>query len=95
MSGLSVSGESREERNYVTFYGPGRRLISYQIDSWDIEKAKEMARKLAPEPFKFNFCKRRRNDEELDSRIVMASSMYFLGVTPQPLEDGDVVLEWP
>ncbi len=107
------------------------------IDTWDVERAKQMARSITERhgatPFAFQFITRERGDADLDSKETARSQRYYLGgkvetvedvkrradpserillanmvgngwgriitntnswrVT-QPLEDGDVVLDW-
>ena len=128
------------KKHFVLFYSPGTfvsEMTEKEIDSWDIEKAKELARSVSErynaKPFGFRFITRSRNDNELDSKITEKSNMYYLGgkirhldfiilennpdeqilisnmkmngwdrvientnswKITQPLEPGDVVLEW-
>jgi hypothetical protein len=129
------------EQHFVTFYSPGSFVAEEStkpISAWDPDEAKEMARTITERydatPYGFRFTTRRREDDELDSKVVAKSALYYLGgkvetleevkaratekdrilvsnmenngwnriITndnswrwTQPLEDDDVVLEWP
>ena len=74
------------KKNFVIFYSPGSfvsEMTEKEIDSWDIEKAKELARSVSErynaKPFGFRFITRSRNDDELDSKVTEKSNMYYLG----------------
>ena len=128
------------KKHFVTFYSPGTFVSEYtskEIDSWDVNKAMEMARNIKERhsaiPYGFRFSTRERGAEDLDSRETEVSNMYYLGgrirhldfiilenkpdeqilisnmkmngwdrvientnswKITQPLEEGDVVLEW-
>lgn len=128
------------KKHFVTFYSPGTfvsEMSSKEIDSWDVEVAMEMARNIkerhSATPYGFRFSTRARGENDLDSKEVASSNMYYLGgrirhldfiiienkpdeqilisnmkmngwdrvientnswKITQPLEEGDVVLEW-
>lgn len=128
------------ERHFVNFYSPGMVVAestSKPIDAWDVETATAMARDLKERhgatPYGFRFTTRARSDDDIDSKEVKRSGMYYLGgkvetldelkaratsaehilvsnmeingwdriitndnswTWTQPLEEGDVVLEW-
>ena len=74
------------KKHFVTFYSPGTFVSENtvkEIDSWDVEKAKEMARNIKERhgatPYGFRFSTRERGDNDLDSKTVKYSGMYFLG----------------
>lgn len=74
------------KKHFVTFYSPGSfvsETTEKEIDSWDVEKAKEMARNIKERhgatPYGFRFSTRGREDNELDSKILNRSNMYYLG----------------
>lgn len=74
------------KKHFVTFFSPGTFVSEstcQEIDSWDVEKAKEMARNIKERhgatPYGFRFSTRERKDDELDSKTVANSGMYFLG----------------
>lgn len=71
---------------FVTFYSPGTFVseqTSLPIDSYDIDKAIEMARNIVERynsrPYGFRFSTRERKSHELDSRETHRSGMYYLG----------------
>jgi hypothetical protein len=73
------------EKHFVTFVSPGTfvpETTTKEIDSWDIDKAMEMARNVTERydatPYSFHFTTR-RNDGELDSKQTARSCNYFLG----------------
>jgi hypothetical protein len=81
------------EQHFVTFFSPGtfvHEQTTKPIESWDVDKAVNMARGITERynatPFGFRFSTRRREDHELDSRVVSRSGLYFLGGTVLTLE---------
>jgi len=82
------------EQHFVTFYSPGTFVseeTTKPIDAWDVEKAKALARTITERysatPYGFQFTTRSRTDEELDSRVVARSPMYWLGGKVETLEE--------
>ncbi len=82
------------KKHFVTFYSPGTIVHEYSekpIDSWDVDKAKEMAKDIlerySATPFGFQFSTRERKDDELDSKVIKKSNMYYLGGTILTLAD--------
>ena len=74
------------KKHFVTFYSPGTFVSEYtskEIDSWDVNKAMEMARNIKERhsavPYGFRFSTRERGDEDLDSQETEVSNMYYLG----------------
>jgi hypothetical protein len=74
------------KKHFVTFLSPGtfsHEETSKEIDSWDVEKAKQMARGIKERhnatPFAFYFTTRSRNSEDLDSKVSATSPTYYLG----------------
>lgn len=72
------------QQHYVVFYHEGIIVAdqySEPIDSWDVDTALKIWRSktLGSKPFCFKFITKARTDEELDSKVVQESSMYFLG----------------
>lgn len=74
------------KKHFVTFYSPGTfvsEMSSNEIDAWDVEKAKEMARNIEERhsaiPYGFRFSTRERGENDLDSKEVATSNMYYLG----------------
>ena len=73
------------EKNFVTFYSPGTfvaETTTKPIESWDVEKAREMAEAVTERynatPYGFRFSTRGRSDNELDSKVLRESPMYYL-----------------
>ena len=73
-------------KHYVIFYSPGSFVAERtdkEIDSWDVEKAKEMATEIkerhGARPYGFRFATRERGDNDFDSKETQRSKMYFLG----------------
>ena len=62
-----------------------------EIDSWDIEKAVQMSKTITErhgaKPYGFRFVTRERKKNELDSREVRVSGIYYLGGKILTLED--------
>lgn len=82
------------EQNYVTFYSPGTMFAEtnvIKVDSWDIEAAMEKARKIKQRhnatPYGFRFTTRGRAEDELDSKEIKSSPMYYLGGTVKTLAE--------
>jgi len=78
--------QKRMEHHFVTFYSPGTFLAeetTKPIASWNVKLAMRMARKVVERynatPYGFQFSTRARKANELDSRVVKTSGMYFLG----------------
>lgn len=74
------------QKHFVTFFSPGTftaETSSLPIDSWDVEKAKEMAHDVVERygatPFGFQFNTRTRGDADLDSKQSAQSPFYHLG----------------
>lgn len=80
--------------NFVIFFSPGTFVAESSmkpIDSWDVNKAMEMARSIKERynatPYGFQFITKERKDDELDSKEVKRSNMYYLGGTILTLEE--------
>jgi len=74
------------KKHFVMFYSPGTFFAETSekpIDSWDVEKAKKMARSIKERygatPYGFRFITRGRTAKELDSKEIALSPMYYLG----------------
>lgn len=72
--------------HFVTFLSPGtffHENTTKPIESWDVEKAKAMAKDIVERhgatPFAFYFTTRARGENELDSSQVAKSCTYYLG----------------
>lgn len=74
------------KKHFVTFYSPGTffsETSRAEIGSWDVDKAVELAKEIKERhgatPYGFRFLTKERTDEELDSKEVATSPMYYLG----------------
>lgn len=82
------------KKYFVTFFSPGTftsEMTVLPIESYDINKAMEMAREITERhgstPYGFRFETRSREDNELDSKVTATSNMYFLGGKVETLEE--------
>jgi hypothetical protein len=82
------------KKHFVIFYSPGTFVAEQdqqKIDSWDIYKAVEMSKKIKQRygatPYGFQFITRGRKDNELDSKVIKESKMYYLGGKVLTLQD--------
>ena len=73
-------------KHYAVFYSPGTFVSEeswVEIDGWDVYKAVELSRGIKERhgatPYGFQFKTKERGDEDLDSRVVETSAMYYLG----------------
>jgi len=80
--------------HFVTFYSPGSFVAeetTKPVESWDVAKAMEMARGITERynatPYGFQFSTRERKDDELDSKVVEKSALYYLGGKVETLEE--------
>lgn len=74
------------EKHFVTFFSPGTFVSeadTHEIDSWDANYAQHMARTIfqrhGARPYGFQFSTRGRGPNDLDSKVISQSGMYFLG----------------
>lgn len=74
------------EKHFVIFASPGTfvsETTERPIDSWDVEKAVDMARTVLERhnarPYGFYFTTRTRGPEDLDSKVTATSPLYYLG----------------
>lgn len=79
------SGENMKA-HFVTFLSPGTFMAedtTKPIESWDTDAAVKMARTVKERhgavPYGFYFTTRERKDDELDSKVVKRSGVYYLG----------------
>ena len=82
------------EKHFVKFFSPGTLVAeetTKPIESWDVDKAVEMSKEIkerhAAIPYGFCFVTRKRKDDELDSKEVARSGVYFLGGEVFTVED--------
>lgn len=91
-----MSADPRRARltaHFVTFYSPGTFVAedtTLPIDAWDVPTAKAMATDITERhgatPYGFRFTTRGREADELDSRVIARSPMYFLGGVVETLD---------
>ena len=81
-------------KHFVVYYSPGtlvHETSSREIESWDVEKAVAMAATIherhGATPFAFQFTTRERGEDDLDSRQVANSPMYYLGGRIETIEE--------
>lgn len=82
------------EKHFVFFLSPGTFVHEQsvrEIETWDVEQAKEMARNIKERygstPFAFYFITRSREDNDLDSKITQKSPKYYLGGKIETVEE--------
>jgi hypothetical protein len=82
------------EQHFVTFLSPATfvaEATTKPIDSWDVEKAQEMAHEITERysatPYGFRFSTRSRTDVDLDSKETATSGTYFLGGKIETLDE--------
>jgi hypothetical protein len=74
------------QRHFVEFLSPGTfvsETTEKPIDSWNVDVAVRMAADICERynarPYGFRFITRGRKDDELDSRVLDRSGIYYLG----------------
>jgi hypothetical protein len=74
------------QAHFVTFFSPGTfvaETTTKPIPSWDVDLAVAMSADIqerhAARPYGFRFITRAREDNELDSKQVASSPMYYIG----------------
>lgn len=74
------------KKHFVIFCSPGtfvNETTAKEIESWDVEKAIEMARTIherhGATPYAFYFMTKTREEKDLDSKVSSTSPFYFLG----------------
>lgn len=95
---------SELEKHFVEFYSPGT-FVSEQtrkpIEKWDVDEAVSMSKEIKERynaiPYGFRFITRGRSGDELDSKEVDSSAMYYLGGKVETYEEiskkeGDSIL---
>jgi hypothetical protein len=81
-----MSKQIAVSQHFVRFFSPGTFVAETSdkpIDSWDVEAAKKMARQITERhgatPYGFQFVTMGRGDNDLNSRELDRSPMYYLG----------------
>jgi len=82
------------KRHFVKFYSPGTlvsEITTKQIECWNIIRAQKMAKDIKERygatPYGFRFITKGRKPNELDSKVVDKSNMYYLGGTVKTLKE--------
>lgn len=82
------------EKHFVRFLSAGTftsEETTKEIDSWDVQKAASMSKEITErhgaKPYGFQFITRSRKDDELDSRIVKKSGIYYINGVVETLEE--------
>jgi len=86
--------DKKMKKHFVHFLSPGTFVHEEsikEIDSWDIEEAKELARGIKERngvmPFAFYFTTRELNEGDFDSKKTDESVRYYLGGVTESIED--------
>jgi hypothetical protein len=82
------------KKHFVVFMSPGTFVVektTKEIDSWDTNKAIEMSKDIVErhgsKPYGFYFITRERKNDELDSKQVKESNMYYIGGKVKTLKE--------
>ncbi len=82
------------EKHFVTFYSPGTFVAEETqkpICGWDtgvaLDMMKTIEERYGARPYGFRFSTRRREVDELDSREIAASPMYYVDVKVETLQE--------
>lgn len=74
------------QKHFVTFYSPGTLVAETSerpIEAWDTDTAMAMADEITERygatPYGFRFSTRGRGDDDLDSKEIASSGLYYLG----------------
>lgn len=81
------------KKHFVRFLSAGTFVAEEtvkQIESWDVSQALEMAQgiteRYGAHPYGFQFITRGRTDEELDSKVIEKSGIYYINGVVETLE---------
>lgn len=90
----TLKGKAIMEKHFVTFYSPGTFVAEQSekpIRSWDVKEAVRMARSVkeryGAKPYGFRFTTRGRGPDDLDSKVIKSSGLYWLGGKVETLEE--------
>lgn len=82
------------EKHFVTFFSPGTFVAestTKPIDEWNVDQAMKMAMTVKERhgavPYGFQFSTRARGPDDLDSKLVKTSPMYYLGGRVETIDD--------
>lgn len=73
------------KKHFVIFFSPGTFVsesTEKEIDEWDVDKAIKISKNIKERygaiPYGFYFVTKGRNKDELDSKVITKSNMYYL-----------------
>lgn len=82
------------KKHFITFLSPGTLFAEKTekpIESWDSEDGKRMARDIKERhnatPYGFYFTTRERGENDLDSKVVATSGVYYLGGKVETIDE--------
>ena len=82
------------QKHFIRFVSPGTFVheeTEKEIDSWDVEKAKEMCKNIIERhnshPFAFQFITKGRGENEFDSRVIAESGFYYINGIVKTLQE--------
>lgn len=82
------------QKHFVKFLSAGTFVAeetTKEIDSWDIEKAKQMSKEITERygarPYGFCFITKGRSDTDLDSKVIDQSGVYYINGVVETLEE--------
>lgn len=82
------------QKHFVTFYSPGTlfaETTTKPIDSWDVDTAvamsKDIVERYNARPYGFRFSTHGRGKDDLDSRELKSSRMYYIGGKVETLKE--------
>lgn len=81
-------------KHFVTFFSPGTLVAeetTQPIDAWDVHAATALVNGITERygatPYGFQFTTRGRSSQDLDSRVIKRSPLYWLGGTVETLAE--------
>lgn len=82
------------QKHFVTFYSPGSfvaETTTKPVDEWNVEAARELAKTITERhgatPYGFRFSTRGRSRDDLDSKTIDTSPMYYIGGKVETYEE--------
>lgn len=82
------------QKHFVKFLSAGTFVAeetTKEIDSWDIEKAKQMSKEIVERygarPYGFCFITKGRSNTDLDSKVIDQSGVYYINGVVETLEE--------
>lgn len=82
------------KKHFVEFFSPGTFVAEssvHPVDSWDVDEAKKISLQICErygsKPYGFQFFTRARTDDELDSKVIAKSGIYYINGVVKTLEE--------